>query len=883
MGAKQTFHRDAFGRDTLRIVQSGPTTRTRYDAMGRDTAVITHAPRTDPTSYVAGNRDTLHVSTTYNVSGQPLELRRRVHPNPANLSLQDSWTYDRLGRVTEERLAFSPESYVYDEAGNVIRRRPRGCSASSCEIVTEYDGLNRPTRVIVPARSYGGLHPRFPLDPLASDSVTIRADTLTFAYNERGMTRANNREAQIHRSYYSDGSLRRDSVRIRNLGSQSFSSWYVTQFGYDLAGRPDTIIYPSATGATVPVVYAWNNTHGTLASVRDVSGTLYSFSYDYAGNIQTAGMPGHTETRSYNARSELTGRSGALRSATFGLDSQGRLIQQTGQSTFFGNYFGLGSVAKTRGQTYEVQPPVGYPPNSIVMEDWSSADALGNVIYSEQVNSITDGMGLDPVLHTFNSYSSSSGRMMQTVSGDTVRNPGMPPPYNVIGFAASSQAYFSYDLAGNRTHVSRTARYDPRTEPGLELIFDYEVRENTQMYYDWQGQLRVVDQRKGLFKWNWPSGPHQPVNWQSTTAYEYERGAVFEEFRYDALGRRVIARGRPDTQCTTRCRPYYDTFLWNGSQIMHEIRREHPTSGSTTGLYNGKVTYTHGAGIDVPVSVLRLDEGSPYSVALHANRKGVLDMGTLMNGTRVDPTKHEWAGLSGPQYPRHLSIFSYQNAYVNAWLGSLVTNKKDGSGLVYMRNRYYDPISGQFTQIDPIGPAGGLNLYGYAGGDPINFSDPFGLCPPEDEDDGPHCAVVSLGATVSGKLGSGGGLSFGLMGSIDEGLGVYVRPSVGAGIGARAGMEVGFARTRAAFDGGALHGCVGFGPADACFGGGPAGKSGSLAAGVGISELGPLSTDVQFSHTRSYTMKDAGRYLTRMVSEARAAIYDAAGVPRFAW
>ena len=33
-----------------------------------------------------------------------------------------------------------------------------------------------------------------------------------------------------------------------------------------------------------------------------------------------------------------------------------------------------------------------------------------------------------------------------------------------------------------------------------------------------------------------------------------------------------------------------------------------------------------------------------------------------------------------------------------------------------------------FTQEDPIGLAGGLNLYGFAGGDPINFSDPFGLC-----------------------------------------------------------------------------------------------------------------------------------------------------------
>jgi uncharacterized protein RhaS with RHS repeats len=35
---------------------------------------------------------------------------------------------------------------------------------------------------------------------------------------------------------------------------------------------------------------------------------------------------------------------------------------------------------------------------------------------------------------------------------------------------------------------------------------------------------------------------------------------------------------------------------------------------------------------------------------------------------------------------------------------------------------------GQFTQPDPIGLAGGLNLYGYAGGDPVNRSDPFGLC-----------------------------------------------------------------------------------------------------------------------------------------------------------
>jgi hypothetical protein len=38
-------------------------------------------------------------------------------------------------------------------------------------------------------------------------------------------------------------------------------------------------------------------------------------------------------------------------------------------------------------------------------------------------------------------------------------------------------------------------------------------------------------------------------------------------------------------------------------------------------------------------------------------------------------------------------------------------------------------VTSRFTQPDPIGLAGGLNLYGFAGGDPVNFSDPFGLCP----------------------------------------------------------------------------------------------------------------------------------------------------------
>ena len=60
-------------------------------------------------------------------------------------------------------------------------------------------------------------------------------------------------------------------------------------------------------------------------------------------------------------------------------------------------------------------------------------------------------------------------------------------------------------------------------------------------------------------------------------------------------------------------------------------------------------------------------------------------------------------------------------------MGSLIEGGRDATGQMYRRNRYYDPASGRFTQEDPIGLAGGLNLYGFAGRDPVNNSDPFGL------------------------------------------------------------------------------------------------------------------------------------------------------------
>jgi RHS repeat-associated protein len=53
--------------------------------------------------------------------------------------------------------------------------------------------------------------------------------------------------------------------------------------------------------------------------------------------------------------------------------------------------------------------------------------------------------------------------------------------------------------------------------------------------------------------------------------------------------------------------------------------------------------------------------------------------------------------------------------------------ENDGTGLLYYRLRYYNPILQRFVSEDPIGLDGGLNVYAYVGNDPVNFADPFGL------------------------------------------------------------------------------------------------------------------------------------------------------------
>jgi RHS repeat-associated protein len=103
-------------------------------------------------------------------------------------------------------------------------------------------------------------------------------------------------------------------------------------------------------------------------------------------------------------------------------------------------------------------------------------------------------------------------------------------------------------------------------------------------------------------------------------------------------------------------------------------------------------------------------------------------------------------------FPAAFDVLAYHgwNTYPLSFEGTLLDDKHDQGGTWYRRNRSYDPASGRFTQEDPIGLAGGMNLYGFGAGDPINHSDPFGLCPKSAGGDGKTEEMSDCPAGTSG-------------------------------------------------------------------------------------------------------------------------------------
>jgi RHS repeat-associated protein len=511
--------------------------------------------------------------------------------------------------------------------------------------------------------------------------------TATFVYDEVGaMTNANNAAARVARTYYPGGALKTDSLRIATtyLPDGDFSQHvYGIAYGYDLEGRRLWIKQPYAPAfrmfATDSTSYAYEPITGQLASVKDPAANLFRYVYDTVGRVvKQVARSGTADSvvaaTAYDAESERI----TYNAETATYDARGRM------------YIGGDSL---------VYAPLGalkYSDNGSVIESYDP-DVLGNSWRTD-----VSGPDLPATQPKFATYWPASNMLKQELRAN--------------GRWTDTTNYDYDGVRGTLLHTDAKTVAD--TIGGVGGGDSRWQHKTTSSHYNAELQLDSTQFLVDTIPFS---------NGHLATDY-----VAYELYRYDALGRRVWMRNIRGANCdrqdkSSGCRSNLRRTIWDGDQILYEIQVKADSSSTflesdsyKVAPYYGTIAYTHGLGIDAPLALYK-----DYKTSMVTPRQDISGkfIGGACHPSVCDPLQIYWPEAAGSQF----SILGTAPLGPPSWYGSIIEAQQDASGYQYKRNRYYDPQTGKFTQEDPIGLAGGLNAYGFVGGDPVNFSDPFGL------------------------------------------------------------------------------------------------------------------------------------------------------------
>jgi RHS repeat-associated protein len=708
--------------------------------------------QTETISYSIRNEDTLRVTSLsgqtttvrshYDAEGNRDSLSRSFTPLASGIVVPwvTSWQYDRANRPTRQTEPDqTSEQRTLDAAGNlqsVLTRR-------GLTITMTYDSLNRLVTRTVPAITFSGfpapqITPATPVNQLPYNGYSWTVDNQTLQYAADGqVSRATNKDATVARSYAANGRMLAETLYIKDT-PRTGNHVYVTSYSYDKNGQRTGVMAPSSFAGGM-IGYAYSSQWGALTSVTDITGLAFGFTY--------------------NTRSELTGIAyGGGISQTLGYDADGRLstdLIANGVNQAFPYYPGPTlrnfsvSVRNARGQILTS--------SDAVQADQVQAtySGLGYLLTSNLHQNLVNGVSGAPATYASGDVSTvdALGNLMTTTTKDSVGNGS--------GWSVTQKS-------GSNSYTT-LGRLNTRVLSTASTVYSYDLSGNA--YFEATTVSPNVTAERAAY-----DGAHEVLLATDTRASGQR---TFEEYRYDALGRRVWVKSvktcEPSSQGVDCNAPYVRRTIWDGSQELAEIQvpvdagnpavEEMDTgypvvpwnfSQADPNPFYGRVVYGPGLSVDRPLTVTRYEyrdqpsSGSStltwprFTWQIYWNYQGLPAYGTLTTGAWAYPYQLGQGQTSCPilgnqttqrcvlvQWPLKHSAFDQNRGALiyPSWHGSLLEGKRNRSGLEYRRNRQYDPQAGRFTQEDPIGLAGGINLYGYAAGDPVNFSDPFGLCP----------------------------------------------------------------------------------------------------------------------------------------------------------
>ncbi len=225
--------------------------------------------------------------------------------------------------------------------------------------------------------------------------------------------------------------------------------------------------------------------------------------------------------------------------------------------------------------------------------------------------------------------------------------------------------------------------------------------------YDIHG--RTVEKDNGQTRWHYRYDGEHRLTEVISQPRDRNRQQTQVSFRYDPLGRRISKTRRQILSGQPTGKPVTTRFVWEGFRLLQEVHGDVPL----TYVYSDQDSYDPLARID--------GVDAPEIFWFHCQPNGTPERMTDIEGqVRWEGVNSAWGKLlreSETQVSGYSQNLRMQGQYLDR-----------ETGLHYNLFRYYDPDCGRFTQQDPIGLAGGINLYQYAP-NALGWVDPWGLTP----------------------------------------------------------------------------------------------------------------------------------------------------------
>jgi RHS repeat-associated protein len=468
----------------------------------------------------------------------------------------------------------------------------------------------------------------------------------------------------------------------------------VLQFIYDISGNQVGIINGMQERISLEYDLA-----GRLVGKTLPDGRVSKFAYGPHGNMTTAENGSCAVSFEYNDLGELIKETVGEFSVESRLDINRMPIQKTTSLgltlNFKNNANGYFEELEINGEGFSTERnPYGdllkrRLPGFVALSQ--RFDALGRLIESKvaQVDdSYPSGEAKVELPHRRFSYSK-EGLLDETTdmaSGSTRYAFDLSEHLVRIERDRGAAEFFTYDARGNLASlVSGEKKSAFSHSLGNQVI----AKDGTSFEYDGNGRLirKISSEFAGKslewsYRWN---ADDQLVRLTDPDGKEWH-------YEYDPFGRRIAKR----------CGDEITKFYWDGNVIIHEVK---PTGTISTWVYEpGYFTPIYAVEGGRIYSVVSDQLGTPMEIL---DDKGNKAWSSAFSG---------WGRAFEADTNRITCNFRFPGQY-----------EDKESGLHYNRHRYYDPDTGKYISPDPIGTAGGLNLYAY-GTNPVHCWDPFGLC-----------------------------------------------------------------------------------------------------------------------------------------------------------